>query len=134
MGCTFDWRDQSVVKTFSGFITGSEFVRSAETVGADRRFDTLRIIYNDFLGIDGHSIDARAYARVAAARAGAALSNPNFRVAFIASGPAAQDLSRAIAGAGSSAASYHPMVCATMAAGRAWFAAQPALDGLRHGH
>ena len=71
MTCEYRWSEKCVVKTFSGFVSGAEFIRSAETVAASIAFDDLRVIYNDFLAIDGHSIDADAYTQVAASRAGA---------------------------------------------------------------
>ena len=133
MTCTYTWTKECVVKTFTEFVEGKEFVQSAEHVGADPRFETLRIIYNDFLLIEGHSITARAYGRVAASCLGSVWTNPNYRVAFIAVDPTAGELSQAIS-VGNPAATYHPHLCDTMDAGRAWFASQPALDAPRHRH
>jgi hypothetical protein len=133
MTCTYTWTKQCVVKTFTEFVEGNEFVLSAEHVGADPRFETLRIIYNDFLLIDGHSITARVYRRVSASRLGSMWTNPNYRVAFIAVDPTAGELSQAIS-VGDPAATYHPQLCDTMDEGRAWFARQPALDAPRHRH
>ena len=133
MTCTYTWTNQCVVKTFTEFVAGRAFVRSAEHVGADARFESLRVIYNDFLLIQGHSIDAGTYHRVAASRMGSILTNPNYRVAFIAIDQTADDLSRAILGC-NPAAVYHPHLCSTMAEGRAWFALQPTLDAARYRH
>lgn len=133
MTCTYTWTKQCVVKTFTQFISGEAFILSAERVGADPRFETLRIIYNDFLQIDGHSIDAAAYHRVAASRMGATLTNPNYRVAFIAVDPTAGELALAISAANATAV-YHPHLCGTIEEGRAWFALQPALDAARYRH
>ena len=133
MTCTYTWTKQCVVKTFTEFVSGNAFIRSAEHVGADPRFESLRIIYNDFLRIDGHSIDAGAYQRVAACRMGSLLTNPNYRVAFIAIDRTADELTQATADC-NAAAIYHPHLCRTMEEGRAWFALQPALDATRYRH
>jgi len=133
MTCTYTWTKGCVVKTFTEFVAGQAFVLSAERVSADPRFETLRIIYNDFLLIDGHSIDAAIYQRVAASRLGSMWTNPNYRVAFIATDHTADRLSLAIAGCNPEAV-YHPHLCGSMAEGRAWYALQPALDAARYRH
>ena len=62
MSCTYAWHDGSAVKTFTGYVTGEDFILSAEKVGAHRDFDGLKVIYNNFLDIVGHGIDVQAYA------------------------------------------------------------------------
>ena len=130
MICAYAWGKQDVIKTFSGFVSGRDFIQSAERVSADPRFDGLKVIYNDFTAVTGHSIDASAYQRVAACRIGAARSNPNFRVVFVASRPMLDELRDVIREADQSAA-FHPWVCSTLAEGDQWFARQPALDLMR---
>lgn len=130
MGCSYAWNDHSVIKTFDGFVSGIDFIRSAEAVSADPRFDELRIIFNDFLAIEGHSVDSAAYRRVETCRRGAMKTNPNFRVIFIAAEPTYSQLASAIEWADSSPP-FHTRMCETFAAGRFWLARQPLLGQLR---
>jgi hypothetical protein len=130
MTCNYTWTHKCVVKTFSEFVTGDGFFESAQRVSAHPRFEFLNIVYNDFLASNGHSIDVECYERVAAIRMGAAFTNPNYRVVFIAVAASAQDLSAAI-GKCDATATFHPHLCCTMEEGRAWFASQPILDAPR---
>jgi hypothetical protein len=124
MSCAYDWHDRGAYKTFTGFVSGADFVLSAEHVSANPHFDQLRIIYNDFLLISGHSIDVKAYARVSACRLGSLFTNPNYRVVFIATGQHAEDLASAIDPAEHSTP-FHPHICSSMEAACSWFCAQP---------
>ena len=130
MSCEFDWTGALVLKTFSGFVSGNDFVGSAETVSADPRFDDLRFIVNDLRHIAGHSIDAATYLRVAAARVGAARSNPNFRVVFVADALLADELRAAVAPALMSR-NFDPWFCSTLGEARSWMAAQPEMNDFR---
>jgi hypothetical protein len=130
MACEFSWETSGVVKTFSGFVTGIEFIGSAEAVAADPRFDDLLFIINDFLAIDGHSIDMEAYLQVAASRLGSARTNPNFRVAFIASGDVARDLAAAVEPVQLSAP-FDPQLFVSVQEAREWLDDQPRLSDFR---
>lgn len=128
--CHYAWAGRHVIKTFQDFVTGLEFIRSAEVVSADPRFDDLTCVYNDFVAIDGHSIDAAAYQRVAACRMGAMHTNPNYRVTFIATEPFLTELSHAIARADATLP-FHPVLFSSLAASQLWVARQPVLNLLR---
>lgn len=130
MTCEYSWDGVVVLKTFTGFVSGTDFVATAERVSADRRFDRLMMIYNDFSRITGHSIDVKAYGRVAICRQGALATNPNFRVAFIATGENAAALRASIA-PHCRGAPFDPLLFESLAEARSWFARQPALHALR---
>ena len=130
MACDIAWERAGVVKTFAGFVTGPQFIVSAETVAADPRFDDLQFIINDFRAIDGHSIDSDAYLAVAASRLGSVRTNANFRVLFIADGPLASELATAVEPSVMSAP-FDPMFFPTLEAGREWLAGQPRLSDFR---
>ncbi len=124
MPCEFDWTDAAVVKTFTGFVSGEDFARSAETVSADPRFDGLSFIINDFRRITGHTIDEDAYLRVAASRLGAARTNPNFRVVMVASQQVLAELRVAVLPAVMQA-NFDPWFCETLREAHDWIDGQP---------
>jgi hypothetical protein len=78
------WEAQGVVKRFTGFLTATELVRATEEVGADPRFGNLRFIVNDFLSVGGNDIDEETVLHIAALHAGAAFTNPNILIAYVA--------------------------------------------------
>lgn len=129
--CHYAWSSRHVIKTFQGFVTGLDFIHTAEMVSADPRFDDLTCVYNDFVAIEGHSIDETAYQRVAACRMGAMYTNPNYRVVFIAAEPFLTELRHAIAGADATLP-FHPALFSSLAASQVWFAQQPVLTLHRH--
>ena len=130
MGCEYVWQDRAVLKTFTGFLSGSAFIQTAEAVAAHPRFDGLQVIYNDFSGIDGHSIDASTYARSAACRLGAMVTNPNFRVVFIARSGDAQALLQVVQPS-LRGAPFDPFVCNSLDEAHTWFDQQGLLDAPR---
>lgn len=124
--CNYAWGSHRVIKTFQGFVTGLDFIHTAEVVSADPRFDDLTCVYNDFVAIDGHSIDAATYQMVAACRMGAMYTNPNYRVVFIATEPFLTDLRHAISGANAKLP-FHPALFSSLVASQMWVAQQPLL-------
>jgi hypothetical protein len=78
------WEQNGVVKRFTGFLTAAEFIKSAEDVGADPRFDNLRFVINDFLNVVGNDICEDTVKYIGAMHAGRAFTNPNIWVAFVA--------------------------------------------------
>lgn len=83
MPYTLAWEPTGVVKTFTGFVSGAEFVQSAEDVVLDDRFSDARFIVNDFLAIEGHEIAAEKIQWVTAIRVGSHSFNAGFRVAIL---------------------------------------------------
>ena len=81
------WEPQGVCTLFSGFVTADEYVRSAEDICADPRFDDLRFVIKDLLRIAGHSIDPEAHDPIAAIRYGARFTNPNIHLVLLTTDP-----------------------------------------------
>lgn len=130
MTCTIAWQGRRAVKTFTGFVSAVEFIRSAENISADARFDDLQVVFNDFLRVTAHGVDVDAYARVAICRLGAMGTNPNYRVAFLALGQIAKDLEAAIEPS-MHWTPFFPVVCGSMAAAEGWYARQERLNAPR---
>ena len=81
------WESRGVCTRFSGTVSAAEYVRSAEEICADPRFDDLRFVIKDLLGIDGHSIDPAAVDPIAAIRYGARYTNPNIYLVLLTADP-----------------------------------------------
>ena len=88
------WEPRGVCTQFSGFVTAEEYVRSAEDICADPRFDELRFVIKDLLAIDGHSIDREAVEPIAAIRYGARYTNPNIYLILLTADPRLAPLAR----------------------------------------
>lgn len=83
MAYTNVWEPAGVTTRFSGFVTAEEYVRSAEEICADARFDGLRFVIKDLLAIDGHAIEPGACDPIAAIRYGARFTNPNIYLVLL---------------------------------------------------
>jgi hypothetical protein len=81
------WESRGVCTRFSGFVTAEDYIRSAEEICADPRFDELRFVIKDLLAIDDHSIDRAAIEPIAAIRYGARYTNPNIYVVLLTTDP-----------------------------------------------
>ena len=120
------WESRGVCTHFTGFVTAEEYIASAEAICADARFDDLRFVIKDLLGIAGHSIDPEAHDPIAAIRYGARLTNPNIHLILLTTDPrlipfaypARDSFMRGL---------YDTRAFPEMAAARRWLAAQPAL-------
>ena len=123
------WESRGVCTRFSGTVSAGEYVRSAEEICADPRFDDLRFVIKDLLAIDGHSIDRSAVEPVAAIRYGARYTNPNIYVILLTADPrlaplAQPDSKSFLRGL------YETCAFADEDAARRWLAAQPPLTRL----
>ena len=87
MPYTTAWEPHGVCSRFSGFVTAEEYVRSAEVICGDPRFEDLRFVIKDLAGVQDHSIHLDALEPIAAIRYGARFTNPNIRLIFITSDP-----------------------------------------------
>jgi hypothetical protein len=83
MAFTNVWEPGGVCTRFTGFVTAEEYVRSAEEICADARFDNLRFVIKDLLAIDGHAIAPEASDSIAAIRYGARFTNPNIYLVLL---------------------------------------------------
>ena len=120
------WEPRGVCTQFSGFVTAAEYVRSAEDICADPRFDELCFVIKDLLRIAGHSIDPEALDPIAAIRYGARFTNPNIYLILLTVDPrllpfANPQRSSSLHGL------YETRAFASADAARGWLAAQPAL-------
>ena len=120
------WEPRGVCTQFSGFVTAEEYVRSAEDICADPRFDELRFVIKDLLAIAGHSIDPEAVEPIAAIRYGARYTNPNIYLILLTADPrlaplVQPDSKSFLRGL------YDTCAFADEAAARRWLAAQPPL-------
>ncbi len=123
------WESRGVCTRFSGIVSAAEYIRSAEEICADARFDDLRFVIKDLLAIDGHSIDRAAVEPIAAIRYGARYTNPNIYVILLTADPrlaplAHPDSKSFLRGL------YETCAFADEAAARRWLAAQPPLTRL----
>ena len=123
------WESRGVCTRFSGTVDAAEYVRSAEEICADSRFDDLRFVIKDLLAIDGHSIDRSAVDPIAAIRYGARYTNPNIYLILLTADPALVPLAQPdrqsfLRGL------YESRAFDDEAVARRWLAAQPPLTRL----
>lgn len=71
-------------KRFSGHVTEEQMIHSLTQIESDPRFDELRYVINDFLGVDSFAISEECVLMMAAIDNAASTSNPNIRIAVIA--------------------------------------------------
>jgi hypothetical protein len=83
MGYELQWRPKGVVKRFFGFITGAEILQSINDVEGDWRFDDLRYVIDDFLGVRGFDISFPEVDEYSAIDGSAARINPKIKVALV---------------------------------------------------
>ncbi len=120
------WEPRGVCTHFSGFVTADEYVRSAEDICADSRFDDLRFVIKDLLTIEGHSIAPQAHDPIAAIRYGARFTNPDIYLVLLTTDP------RLLPFAHPATTSflhglYETRAFASADAARCWLSAQPVL-------
>ena len=126
MAYTNVWEPGGVTTHFTGFVTAAEYVRSAEDICADPRFDDLRFVIKNLLAIDGHSVDPDARDPIAAIRYGAGFTNPNIHLVLLTTD------ARLVPFAHPEHTSQLHGLCESHAfasdfAARSWLAAQPSL-------
>ena len=123
------WEPHGVCTRFSGFVGAAEYVRSAEEICADPRFDELRFVIKDLLAIDGHSIDNATADPIGAIRYGARYTNPNIYLVLLTADPRLMPLAEP--GPGSFLRGlYETCAFANEAAAREWLSLRPRLTRL----
>ena len=126
MAFTNLWEPGGVCTRFTGFVTAEEYVRSAEEICADARFDGLQFVIKDLLDITDHAIEPEACDPIAAIRYGARFTNPNIYLVLLTTDerlvpfahPKADSFLHGL---------YETHAFASDFAARSWLAAQPAL-------
>jgi hypothetical protein len=86
------WEEAGAYKRFAGHVSDDELARSVSGMHGDRRFDDLRYVINDFLGVESFDITEENVSYIAAIDGAAARSNPHIRVALVVAHPGAADL------------------------------------------
>jgi hypothetical protein len=109
---------QRVVKRHFGHLTSNDVLAANTEIEADPRFDSLRCVINDFLGCTGVTISTPEVAEVAAIDRSAAITNPNIRIAMVATHP--EVVAAANAYANHALTIYLTRVFCSMADARAW--------------
>jgi len=123
------WESRGVCTRFSGFVTAEDYIRSAEEICADPRFDELRFVIKDLLTIDDHSIDRAAIEPIAAIRYGARYTNPNIYVILLTTDPRLAPLAQPES-TSFLRGLYETCAFRDEASARRWLAAQPPLTRL----
>lgn len=126
MAFTNIWEPGGVCTRFSGFVTAAEYVRSAEEICADARFDDLRFVIKDLLAIDDHAIEPTASDAIGAIRYGARFTNPNIYLVLLTTDERLVPFAHPDAGSFLHGL-YETHAFASDAAARRWLAAQPPL-------
>lgn len=86
------WEQHGVYRAFSGKVTGKELLQSIQQVEADKRFDTIKYVINNFLEVTEIDVSSRDIKVIAAIDAAAALSNPDIKIAQVATNPQIEKL------------------------------------------
>ena len=81
------WQPHGVVKRFFGHVTERDMVQSVIDTESDARFDSLRFVINDFRGVTGCSAGQSEVEEIVIIDKGASLTNPDIRIAVVASLP-----------------------------------------------
>ena len=121
MGYELHWEDRGVVKRYFGQVSSEELVAPVVATEADKRFDTLRFVINDFLEAKSVAFTQADIDLIAAHDMGAAATNPNIKVAVVAAQPEVIDLVQRYMQVAVRA--YPTSIFSTMAEARAWVAA-----------
>lgn len=123
------WESRGVCTRFRGLVSAAEYIRSAQDICADPRFDDLRFVIKDLLAIDDHSIDRATVEPIAAIRYGARYTNPNIYLILLTTDPrlaplAQPEPSSFLRGL------YETRAFRDEASARRWLSAQPPLTRL----
>jgi len=121
LGYELHWEDRGVVKRYFGQVSSEELLAPVVATEADKRFDTLRFVINDFLEAKSIAFTQADIDLIAAHDMGAAATNPNIKVAVVAAQPEVIDLVQRYMQVAVRA--YPTSIFSTMAEARAWVAA-----------
>jgi len=121
LGYELHWEDRGVVKRYFGQVSSEELLAPVVATEADKRFDTLRFVINDFLEAKSVAFTQADIDLIAAHDMGAAATNPNIKVAVVAAQPEVIDLVQRYMQVAVRA--YPTSIFSTMAEARAWVAA-----------
>ncbi|KXB31638.1 hypothetical protein AT959_04545 [Dechloromonas denitrificans] len=126
MAYEVDWEPEGLLKRFSGFVSGREFIQAVEQTQADPRFDEAHYVINDFSEASGHSLSEETLTQISAINYGAHASNPNCRIVYVTTDESLKERVRQVLIA-SNMSSYQTEVCPSLAEARDWLDSQPKL-------
>ena len=86
------WEELGVYRRYNGCVTGKEMREAVEEVEGHVRFDFIRYVINDFLDVTEQDIAPQDIEIIAAIDRAASRSNPDIRIAVIATEQAILDM------------------------------------------
>ncbi len=86
------WEKRGIYRKYQGFITGLDLLNAVREVEGDARFDQIRYVINDFSEVTEQAISQQDLEEVAALDYAAAFSNPNIRLAVVATDPSITEM------------------------------------------
>lgn len=120
------WEPLGVYKRYWGVITVSEFIDSSAVLHGDRRFDSIRYVINDYLGVAGHEVSEEAIAGIAAISMRGQATNANIRIALVTTDSRIRELAWQFSSR--TLASYPTQLFSTVTEARDWISCQPPLS------
>ena len=78
------WESRGAYKRFYAHVTDEELMRSLTQIESDPRFDNLRYVLNDFLAVESFTVSEDCVHMMSAIDHAAASSNPDIRIAIVA--------------------------------------------------
>lgn len=86
------WEKDGVYRKYSNCITGKEILQAVQDVHGSAQFDSICYVINDLLDVTEHDISHKEIKTIVAINRAAALTNPNIKVAVVATIPTIQDM------------------------------------------
>ncbi len=78
------WEGKGLHRRYHGCTSDSELLESARLTASSARFEELRYVILDFLGVEGLTVDSASFIpEIAAADASACLNNPRIKLAVV---------------------------------------------------
>lgn len=78
------WEESGVYRKYHSQVTGNEISQAMEEVHGHELFDSIRYVINDYLNVIECTVTAADVVTLAALDKAAALSNPNIKIAIVA--------------------------------------------------
>jgi hypothetical protein len=112
------WEPRGAYKKFYGHVNDAELMQSVMDPHGDARFDDIRYVINDCLSVASFAIAEDTVLHISAIDHAAARSNPNIKIAIVATDPKVLALAKLYIS--SPWAAYPTQTFATLAEARAW--------------
>ena len=112
------WEPKGAIKRFFGDVTNIDLLESVEKIESDHRFDNLRYVINDFLACTTFSFDGSVVEDISVLDNGASVSNPDIKVAVVATAPDIVTATKQYAESPINA--YETRIFSTLAESRLW--------------